>query len=810
MPLLFIHRLQMYRLLLAFICLLIGSTGVFAAAPNEDSTIIAPTILSVNAQLVDSVSCNGLADGAAHAEGAGGSGPYSYLWSNGNTTDSIINVASGVYFITLTDSIGNVAVDSIWVPEPDSLLLLLNTLTNVSCTGGSDGSVEVGFSGGNDTVGYAWSTASINYIVVSLVAGDYSVTITDLKGCQDSMTYTVTQPSTAPFISGSSVANSYCYGGEVGEVSVVGNGGTAPYTYAWNSGNTGPIASNLGAGTYVVTLTDSLGCQHDSSFTITEPVAPGSALITGNNAACFGDSTGSLTASFVGGIAPFSYVWSNNVYTATNAGIPFGAYSVTVSDSVGCAQVASDTILEPSELIATAFILDSLLCYGDSTGSVYAQATGGIAPYTLLWQGYANDTVFNLVAGSYTAILTDSSGCVDSAVINLPQPDLLMVDSAYAMATQCHGSNTGAIQQWTSGGTSPYGYLWSTGETTAHIDSLSAGSYGLTLTDANGCLQDTVLTVLQPDSLEVGVSVWIAALCSNSEDGALLVSGTGGTNPYSYLWNTGATQDSLQGIGTGTYTVTLTDTNGCVESASVLLPYLYEAPVSGLASTALFCDQDSAILSAIPGEASYAWTNGSTMAQTFVLQSGVYTVTILSAEGCQTIDSTEVTMAASTPMSLGNDTIVCTEGGAASLVLALAPNLFESYIWSTGDTLQSITVTTSGTFSLTATNAAQCPSVDTVLVEFDDCQNTGLGGGFAYGSLKLYPNPTSTHAALEWPMNPGQIIHYTLTSTHGELIQEVWSSTRSVRFDLTAASAGVYFIRAEVNGAMQHFRLIRQ
>jgi hypothetical protein len=105
----------------------------------------------------------------------------------------------------------------------------------------------------------------------------------------------------------------------------------------------------------------------------------------------------------------------------------------------------------------------------------------------LLWQGYTNDTLFNLTASSYTVMLTDSTGCVDSAVITLDQPDPLMVDSASVMATQCFGAANGAIQQWTSGGSSPYGYLWSTGEATNHLDSLSAGSYGLTLTDANGC-----------------------------------------------------------------------------------------------------------------------------------------------------------------------------------------------------------------------------------------------------------------------------------------------------------------------------------
>ncbi len=804
------HSAQVHLRVLACICLLLGSIAAFGSVPNEDSTVIAPTLLSVNAQLIDSVTFKGFADGVVYADGAGGSGFYTYLWSNGNTNDTLNSASAGMYYITLTDSIGSVAVDSVLLPEPDSLFLLLNNLNNVSCTGGSDGSIEVGFSGGNDTVGYAWSTASINYIVVSLTAGDYSVTITDVKGCQDSATYTITQPSTLPYIGTSSVTNAYCQGGEVGEVSVVGNGGTAPYTYAWSSGNTGPIASNLGAGTYVVTLTDALGCQHDSSFTVTEPGAPGNALITTTNVTCYGDSSGSLTASFVGGTAPFSYVWSNNVYTATNTGIPFGYYTVTVSDNVGCEQVASDSVLQPTELIASAFILDSILCYGDSTGSLYAQASGGFAPYTLLWQGYTNDTLFNLTASSYTVMLTDSTGCVDSAVITLDQPDPLMVDSASVMATQCFGAANGAIQQWTSGGSSPYGYLWSTGEATNHLDSLSAGSYGLTLTDANGCAQDTFFTVDQPDSLELDALVLVAANCSNSSDGSIVASANGGTSPYSFVWNTGAINDSLFSLGTGTYSVTLIDTNGCTASSSVFLPYLHEAPLSGLSAVELFCDEDSALLSAFPGEASYAWSNGTTASQTYVWQSGVYTVTILSADGCQTIDSTTVTMAASTPMSLGNDTIVCTQDGVGALLLAPAPNVFDSYLWSTGDTLPSITVITAGTFSLTATNAAQCPSVDTVLVDFDDCLNTGVDDGFVLGSPNLYPNPTAVHASLEWPSDPGRIIHYTLTSMHGALIQEVWTSSRSVRFDLTSAAVGVYFIRAEANGAEQHLRLIKQ
>ncbi|MEQ9188495.1 MAG: LamG-like jellyroll fold domain-containing protein [Cryomorphaceae bacterium] len=778
----------------------------------DSSYVFEPTLISSTLSLLDSVSCFGLSDGKGLVTLTGGVSNYNYLWSNGDTDDTLNAVSAGTYTITASDSNGCLHIDSLEILEPELLQVVLDSLAAVTCYEAADGALVVNFTGGNDTVGYEWSNSSISNYVYSLDTGVYTVTITDLKGCTDSAAYTITQPDTGVYIGNAWITDAYCLGGEVGSILVEGAGGTGPYTYAWNSGSNGSFIESLGAGSYVVTITDSLGCSHDTSYTVNEPSTPDTALITKSNVLCYGDSTGSMTAIFIGGSAPYSYSWSNSVYTALNDNIPVGIYEVTLYDSAGCEQVGIDSITQPTELIASAYVLDSLLCFDDTNGSVYTTVEGGITPYSFVWnQGSTTDSLSSLSAGYYAAIVTDSNGCVDSAVTVLSQPTLLAVDSVSIQSVLCYGLNNGAIAQWTTGGTTPYAYAWSTGANTTNIDSLSAGSYTLTYSDANGCVHDTVFSVDQPDSIEINLSVLAPANCANSNDGNLLVEGFGGTFPYfSYLWNTGYDQDSLFNVGAGVYHVTLTDTNGCMDSAMIALPYLFESPQSGLGTTELFCDQDSALIYALPGEASYVWSNGSLTPHTYVSQSGTYTVTIQSVEGCVTVDSSAVTMALSTSMSLGSDTVICLDDGPSTTELSPSPMNFNSYQWNTGDTTQSIIVNASGMYRLTVTNAAGCASSDTVLVVFDDCYNIGMNELLAKSNLKLYPNPTRSSIVLQWQSDPDRIIEYSLTSMHGALVQSKRSSALEVRFDLSTQAAGVYILKVEAEGEAKHFRIIRQ
>lgn len=784
------------------------------ACTNVDSFYIAePSTITGSITLIDSVTCFGDADGSAYASANGGVGNYSFAWSNGSTSDTLQNVLAGLYTVTMSDSNGCAFIDQITIEQPDLLQVTLDSLLDAQCYESADGVLVVGFSGGNDTVSYLWSNNVASPYINNLATGNYTVTITDTKGCQDSSTFFIDQPDTSVHVSGAVIVDAYCNGGEVGSISINADGGTSPYTYAWNSGQTSNDPQGLGAGTYTLTITDAQGCMHDSSFVVNEPNMPDTALTAATDITCFGDSNGFIQAQFVGGIAPYFYSWSNNTYEQIADSLAPGVYTVTIFDSVGCTQIAIDSISEPSELLIQTTQIDSILCFGDSTGLVYAQYGGGTAPLQLVWNtGAMTDTISTLPSAAYTALLMDANGCSDSSEIFVSQPEKLIIDSTQLSHVSCNGFNDGAIEVFYDGGSNPINFSWNTGDTTALITQIIAGVYSVTLNDANGCVIDSTIQITEPDSLLAAINLIDSVGCQNVQDGAISASAFGGTAPYQIIWNTASTSDTLLNVATGQYAVTITDALGCIDSVERLLPFKYEAPVAGLQSDTLFCNQTQATLFANTGYQSYAWSTGSVQYATNVNAVGTYTVTITSTEGCVSIDSTTVEFGQSTPFSLGNDTIVCMDGNdQTSLTLAAAPPGFQAYLWNTGDTTNTITVTTTGTYSLEAFNQEGCAYTDAIIVVFDTCRNVNVDETIAKSpEFHVFPIPTRDKLHVKWMQAPDHEVELILRSAQGELVEKLRTSLQETEFDLTNYAAGVYVLSITAPDFHSQVRVIKQ
>ncbi|MEM7036949.1 MAG: SprB repeat-containing protein, partial [Bacteroidota bacterium] len=386
------------------------------------------------------ISCPGANDGSIDLTPQMGTLPFTYAWSGPNgfsaTSEDLLGLAPGTYTVTITDANNCSATEAITLTSPN--LTLTVQATGISCTGAGDGAIDANVSGSGAPFTYAWTgpngfTATTEDLS-GLAPGTYTLVTTDANGCTATGNATVFEPAAlasslqAP-INGCGHHVS-CAGGADASIDLTVNGGTVPYTYLWTGPGgltfTSEDLSNIGAGTYDVTVTDANGCQITLSQVITAPPALGgslSALVQGcgYNISCFGGNDGQAEVDSVwGGCPPYTYAWSNGDVSATATGLSAGTHSVTITDAQGCTFSGPITLTEPAELTAFADIGDAS-CESAADGTIGLSPSGGCAPYTYSWIGpngfLSNDmSLSGLFYGNYVLTLTDASGC--SAVFN--------------------------------------------------------------------------------------------------------------------------------------------------------------------------------------------------------------------------------------------------------------------------------------------------------------------------------------------------------------------------------------------------------
>ena len=271
-----------------------------------------------------------------------------------------------------------------------------------------------------------------------------------------------------------------------------------------------------------------------------------------------------------GGTSPYTYTWSNGVTTSDLSGLVAGSYSVTVTDANGCTSECTVVVSEPVALSAVCSST-AASCSGGEDGTATVVVTGGTSPYTYTWSnGVTTSDLSGLVAGSYSVTVTDANGCTSECTVVVSEPVALSAVCSSSTAASCSGGEDGTATVVVTGGTSPYTYTWSNGVTTSDLSGLVAGSYSVTVTDANGCTSECTVVVSEPVALSAVCSS-TAASCSGGEDGTATVVVTGGTSPYTYTWSNGVTTSDLSGLVAGSYSVTVTDANGCTSECTVVV-----------------------------------------------------------------------------------------------------------------------------------------------------------------------------------------------------------------------------------------------
>ncbi|MES2760894.1 MAG: SprB repeat-containing protein, partial [Bacteroidota bacterium] len=409
---------------------------------------ISPTIVNVN--------CNGSSTGSVTLTASGGTSPYSYMWlPGGQTTPSVSNLAAGIYTANVTDSKGCVKTNTFSVTQP-SVIAIGFTQTNVACFGGTTGSISSGITGGTTPYSYSWSNGSTTPGITNLSSGVYTLTVTDAFNCSKSNTVSITQSAALTLTT--SVVNESCNYLNNGSATAIPSGGIPGYTYLWApGGQTTSTITNQTSGTYSITITDSKGCQKNTTAVITEPQGLTVGFNNVINVSCFNGNNGSVTANVTGGTPNYTYTLSpggSNTAMANN--LSAGIYTVAITDSKSCTTSNTISITQPTTITVTNTIA-AALCNGSTTGSVSITASGGTSPYSYMWLpgGQTTPSVSNLAAGIYTANVTDSKGCVRSNTFSVTQPSVIAIGFTQTNVA-CYGGTTGSISSGITGGTTPY------------------------------------------------------------------------------------------------------------------------------------------------------------------------------------------------------------------------------------------------------------------------------------------------------------------------------------------------------------------
>lgn len=683
-----------------------------------------PDSLNISINFKSEVNCNGGTDGNASVRASGGTnGGYAYAWSNSSvTTPFASGLSAGVFTVTVTDTNACTAIVSDTIKEPSLLVSSIANQNNVSCNGGSDGSIVLLTNGGNSG-GYTfnWSNSPSNLAFAgSLSAGAFTVTVSDPKGCTTTVSGSITEPTT---LSSSLAPTSIlCFGDANGSISNTVTGGTSPYTYSWNDGPTTSSRTNLAAGTYTITVSDANGCTTTASTTVTQ--RPDLLVsLSPTNLVCNGANNGAISANASGGTSAYSYLWSNAATTATITGLAAGMYAVTVTDAFGCTELASTTLTQPTALVASISSSTNVDCNGNSTGDATAAASGGIAPYTFLWSNAATSaTITSLAAGTYTVTVTDNNGCTNTASTSITQPTAVGVTISGQTNVDCNGNSTGTATAAGSGGTTPYTFAWSNASVTSTITALSAGTYTVTITDANGCTNSSSTVITEPTSLATTV-VPTDISCNGLTDGSAVASSVGGTSPYTYNWSNAASTAAINNLSSGSYTVTTTDANGCTDIDVITISEPTLLVASSVVDSNITCNglsDGGATASASGGTAPYTynWSGQSSANILFAVGAGVYTVTVTDANSCTATSSVAITE----PAALMVMTIVDSnatgfgipDGGATAN--AMGGTSPYTYIWSNAATTSSVTGLVAGTYTVTVTDANSCSASNTVSI----------------------------------------------------------------------------------------------
>ncbi len=701
-----------------------------------------PKVISYDTTAFIQPTCFGFQDGKISIKPNGGTGPYDVDWSNGAMGTTINSLSSGTYMVTIEDANGCMFTQPFQLNQPPPMVLTVDALAPPVCKGQDNGSISISVQGGTGNYSYAWNNNMTDEDIDSLLEGDYYVSITDDNGCfLSSDAITLIGPELISI--SATIANPPCIGLNNGALSVeVTNGGNMPFSFNWSTDEPSNAISNLSPGEYIVTVTnDQTGCQIDSTFYITTQQVL-SLNVETVKPACHGSADGQIYLNASGGTAPLVCSWgdvpdnncSRTLLTPAN-------YAATITDANGC-KINTDLIVleNPPPIEVELQTLDVPTCYGDSTGIISVEATGGTGNLNYQWSnGLTIPVLSRLGEGQYHLTVFDENNCSENFLYEINWPPPITTEEERFI----RGCNTlDSVCVITNGGVAPYTYDWSHGDSVTCLKDVPIGDYSVTITDDVGCSEE-VTSIKVPEEVEPMYLQQMDSndsICFGQNNGEITISIEGGSLPYQYIWEHGVTGSifnnelSLTNLPLGGYQVTITDSEGCTSSS----PWFFVEMGSKLiAQTTLVenvnCKQgtdgsiDISILGSYPPY-QVVWTNnaGDTVSvnqNPIGLPAGEYYAQITDTQGCSDQLSEIITEPSE---HLGLDTffvtpVTCFEDQDGEIdIFPMGGTPPYAYDWSNLAITQNVSDLSVGSYTLLMTDANDCLYQNTILVDGPD------------------------------------------------------------------------------------------
>lgn len=721
----------------------------------------------------------GLSNGRINLSVTAGLPPYTYLWSTGATTQNLLNVPAGLYFVTVTGVNGcssELAVDL--NNQTIDISVFENIINQTSCVS-NNGSVSLTVSPNNLT--FLWSNGATSANLNNVPAGTYTVTVSAGGDCTVVESYTVEDDREYPILS--LTADPSSCGFNNGSVILDVFNGPGPYSYNWSNGSNQQNLNNVPTGAYSVTVTTGLGCTA-TDLTIVEsvPIDIDVAAFVGANNSC-GAPNGYIDLD-IDPPGQYTYSWSHGPTSQNIGNLGPGTYTVVVSRGT-CSATASYDVVDDL-VLPNANASSSPATCGQPTGSVTLSVSGASPPYTFLWSNGGNtQNLNNVPPGTYTVTVTDLSNCTTTATATvgntLISPNISGTPSPN---TSCSAPN-GSININVTPAGPAYSFAWSNFTNAPNPTNLASGNYTVTVSFGVGCSATSTLFVPNNTVDPVINAAIIPSICGQS-DGGINLTITGGSSPYAFNWSNGAATEDLSDVLAGNYTVTVTDANGCTADSLFNVPNNSSTfSISGVAAPVTSClaSNGSIDLTITPaGPYTYQWSNGETTQDLNNLPPGTYTVTVVETGTCEASASFVVADNRTFPSAnIAVTPDVCNLlTGAANLSVSGGAQPY-TYAWSNGASSEDLTGIASGTYEVTVTGANGCTASASAVVTLEE-RIFSLSGSTSPNS-----SCTNTNGAVDLVVNPPGTYTYT------------WSNGATTE-DISAVLGGTYSVTVSAGG----------
>jgi len=800
-------------------------SDVPANVVTDTIVISEPSLLLID-RIINNVSCYNGNNGAIDISPDGGVGAYTYFWSGGSglnpTEQDQTNLQAGTYIVRLKDGNGCYLDSTFVISQPPELVVDSMKKWDVSPCGSSNGSAKVFVSGGTPDYSYLWSDDETTDSIGSLDKGDYSVEVTDANGCSVTSGKISIVDSCQVNLIVVEVNHVSCYDSPDGSIILTTYGGQRPYTYYWTPdvGHNDSAAINLQAGSYKIVMEDNIGEKDSVNIELTQPSQLfASAQLT--DVICFGESTGKINQSVSGGTPPYTHRWATGGTTEDLTNIPYGNYIDTITDANGCKLIKGYVITQNPEIKVTDFTIDSVSCYQLNDGTIDITVGGGVSPYSYYWleknwdpkDGLTTQDIQDLFAGEYNVKITDEVGCFKRDTFIVPQPDPLQIH-VDSIKPSCPGRDDGAAWIHATGGNGGYTYTWEpSGKSGDYVTNMPPFDYSVRVEDEKLCWTTDIVTIPENPAITITLDSIRHILCSGIIDGELYVTISGGTLPYSPLWNPdGETTEDIENKPAGTYSVTVTDAANCPKISDDFVIEDQSVPIvthrQDKTDISCYGLSDGEIVLKAEGlqPLSYSIDGGTSWQSDTLftdLSTGSYLTVVKDANGCLKYgDPLEITEPAqlifvsilidsTSHADSANGVITLTAGGGT-----------EPYTYFLNDSEEPDNVfdgLITGDYIVRIDDANGCSTGDST-VNIPVSVVGGIRSVFEFGELLLYPNPTTGQLTVEIENRNQEDITLEIINLRGQVIwkKELQYSGQSgfvEVIDMSQQTRGTYFMR---------------